>query len=137
MAQLNAYLHFNGNCRQAMTFYKECLGGELNLMSVGESPAAAQMPGVEKKSIMHSHLKNGTIQLMASDRMGPGEVTKGNQISLTIVCSSKKEADTLFSKLSAGGKVSHAMKEEFFGYFGDFTDKFGIDWMLNFEKPQQ
>jgi PhnB protein len=133
---LNTYLHFDGNCREAMTFYKECLGGELSMMSVGESPMAAQMPPEAKKNILHALLKNGSITLMASDMMGPGGVTKGNNVSLTLNCSSNKEADALYAKLSAGGKATHPMKEEFFGYYGDLTDKFGLNWMLNHEKPQ-
>src|SRR5271157_4576305 len=119
MARVNAYLHFDGTCRQAMTFYKECLGGELTLMTVGESPAAAQMPHQAKDSIMHSALRNGTNVIMASDNLGTGSITKGNQFSMTIECGSNKEADTFYSKLSAGGKATHPMKDEFFGYYGD------------------
>lgn len=136
MAQLNAYLHFNGNCREAMTFYKESLGGNLELMAVGESPMGAQMPPQAQKNILHARLQSGDIVIMASDMMGPDGVTKGNQVSLTINCSSTKEADTFFAKLCAGGKATHPMKEEFFGYYGDFTDKYGFNWMLNFMKPQ-
>jgi PhnB protein len=136
MAQVNAYLHFDGNCRQAMTFYKESLGGELNVMTMGESPMAAQTPPEAKDKVMHSQLKNGAFVIMASDMTGPGGLKKGSQISLTIDCSSNKEADVFFSKLSAGGKVAHPMKEEFFGYYGDLTDKFGIDWMVSHMKPQ-
>ena len=136
MAQVNAYLHFQDNCRQAMTFYKKCLGGELTLMTVGDSPMAAQVPPEAKNHIMHSQLKNGSIVLMASDNMGSGSITKGNQFSLTIECSSNKEADSFYSKLSAGGKSTHPMKDEFFGYYGDLTDKFGINWMISHMKPQ-
>jgi PhnB protein len=133
---LNTYLHFDGNCREAMTFYKECLGGELSMMSVGESPMAAQMPPEAKKNILHAKLDSGSVTIMASDMMGPGGVTKGTNVSLTLNCSSNKEADALYAKLCAGGKATHPMKEEFFGYYGDLTDKFGLNWMLNHEKPQ-
>ena len=92
MAQVNAYLHFDGTCRQAMTFYKECPGGELTLMTVGESPAAAQMPHQAKDSIMHSVLRDGTSVIMASDNLGTGSITRGNQFSMTIECGSNKEA---------------------------------------------
>jgi PhnB protein len=136
MAQLNAYLHFNGDCREAMNFYKSCLGGELELMAVGESPMAAQMPPGAKNNIMHSLLKSGSLSIMASDWMSPGTMTKGNNISLSLSCSSNKEADALYAKLSAGGTASHPLKDEFFGYFGDLKDKFGITWMVNVMKPQ-
>jgi PhnB protein len=85
---------------------------------------------------MHSQLKNGSIVLMASDNMGSGSITKGNQFSLTIECSSNKEADVFYSTLSAGGKATHPMKDEFFGYYGDLTDKFGVNWMISHMKPQ-
>jgi PhnB protein len=111
MAQLNPYLHFDGNCREAMTFYKSCLGGELEIQSVGESP-------------------------MASDMMGPGGVQKGNEVSLTISGSNKEEIESFFSRLAAGGKVTHPLKEEFFGLYGDLTDKFGVNWMFNYQKPR-
>jgi PhnB protein len=136
MPQVNAYLHFDGTCRQAMTFYKECLGGELTLMTVGESPAAAQMPHQAKDSIMHSVLKNRTNVIMASDNLGTGSIPKGNQFSMTVQCSSNTEADAFYSRLSAGGRATHPMKDEFFGYYGDLTDKFGIRWMISHMKPQ-
>ncbi len=135
MAQISPYLHFEGNCRQAMTFYKECLGGELTLMTMGESPMAAQVPPADKDKVMHSQLTSGSIQILASDMSGPEGLKKGSQVSLTLECTSNKEADTLYSKLSAGGKVVHPMKDEFFGYYGDLTDKFGITWMINVMKP--
>ena len=136
MKQINAYLHFDGNCREAMTFYKQCLGGELTLQSVGESPMAGQMSAKEQDKILHAQLKIGDVLLMASDMIGPGGVKIGNAISLTIVGSSKQEVEGLFSRLSEGGKVSHPLKEEFFGLYGDLTDKYGINWMLNHEAPR-
>jgi PhnB protein len=136
MPQLNVYLHFGGDCRAAMTFYKECLGGELKLMSVGDSPMAAQMPPAAKNNVLHGLLTSGNMTIMASDWMSPGSMTKGNNISLSISCASTKEADALYARLSAGGTASHPLKDEFFGYFGDLKDKFGITWMLNYEKPQ-
>jgi len=136
MKQLNPYLRFDGNCREAMTFYKNALGGELTLQTIGESPMASQTPADAHKKILHASLNSGGIALMASDMMGPGGVKKGNEISLTVVGSSKEEAEAFFSKLSAGGNVTHPLKEEFFGLYGDLTDKYGISWMFNFETPK-
>ncbi len=136
MAHIEAYLHFDGNCRDAMTFYRDCLGGELNLMSNGDSPMGKDMPASEKKKIMHARLKSGDNVIMGSDNMGNVAVKKGTGISLSISCSSKKELDGIYSKLSAGGKAEHAPKDEFFGYYGDLRDKYGIHWMLVHETPQ-
>ena len=94
------------------------------------------MPHQAKNSIMHSLLKNGESVIMASDNLGTGSITKGNQFSMTVNCSDKKEADSLYAKLSAGGKATHPMEDAFFGYYGDLTDKFGINWMISHMKPQ-
>jgi PhnB protein len=133
MKQLNAYLQFNGNCREAMTFYEACLGGKLTLQTIGESQMAAQMPAELHNNILHSSLDNGHISLMAADSMGADGMIKGNMIALCVVCSTKSEIQSLYAKLSAGGQIGHPLNEEFFGTFGDFTDKFGISWMLQLE----
>ncbi len=136
MGQINPYLLFNGNCREAMKFYQGCFGGELSLMTIGESPAAKDMPADKHKQIMHARLNSDGVLLMAADGMGPSDTTPGGNISLSYTANSNKEIDTLFSKLSAGGKVLHAPKDEFFGYYGDLKDKYGISWMLVHEKPR-
>ncbi len=135
MPQLNPYLQFDGNCKEAMNFYKSCLGGELSLMTMGESPMGKDLPAEAKNKVMHARLKNDGVVIMAADNMSPGGPAPGGNISLSISAGSKKEIDTFFSKLSAGGKVLHAPKEEFFGYYGDLKDKYGINWMLVHEKP--
>ena len=138
MTQINAYLTFNGNCREAMTFYKDCLGGELNIQTVGETPMASQFPPEAKNAVMHAALTNGALVIMASDRMGKDKTTLGNAMALMLNCSSEKEINTFFSKLSAGGTIGHPLKEEFWGsVFGDFHDKFGMRWMLNWDKPKK
>src|SRR5438874_698776 len=96
MAQLNAYLHFNGNCREAMTFYKDVLGGELSLKTVGESPMADQMPKEAVNNIMHSVLKTEGIMFMASDMLEPTEVITGNRVTLCLVCKNAEEIKALF-----------------------------------------
>jgi PhnB protein len=137
MTRLVAYLYFNGNCREAMEFYRTSLGGELKLMTVGESPMAGQMPAAMHKNILHASLKNDGIELMASDMMGPEGIRQGNAITLTLVCGSSQEQERMFAMLSAGGKVIHPLKEEFFGTHGDLKDKFGISWALSYEGPKK
>ena len=132
MASLNAYLVFNGNCREAMSFYKSCLGGELILNTVGNSPLAAQMPAGRHDKILHSVLASGKMVLMGSDMVAEEGSKPGNTISLCLICDSRDEIKNLFSKLSERGRVRHPLKEEFFGTFGDLTDRFGVNWMLMF-----
>ena len=130
MVQLNPYLRFNGNCREVMTFYQSCLDGELTIQTVGESPAAGQMPPSMQDSVMHSVLAKDGFVLMASDMVGPEGVKNGDAISLAIIGSSKAEIEPIFAKLSAGANVLHPLFEEYFGTFGDLVDKFGIGWMF-------
>ncbi|MBI2850492.1 MAG: VOC family protein [Chloroflexi bacterium] len=136
MAEFNAYLTFEGNCREAMEFYKGCLDGELNLMTVGDSPMAAQMPAEMHSKILHSVLTNGAIMLMGSDKLDEEEYRHGNTVSLCLVCKSKKEIETLFSKLSTGAKAVNPLREEFFGIYGDLTDKYGFHWMFQADNPK-
>ena len=85
MKSINVYLGFNGKCREAMTFYKECLGGgELELQSVGESPVADQMPpGFNKDQILHSTLIKDGITIMGSD-MNRGKPIDGNTLGICV-----------------------------------------------------
>jgi PhnB protein len=135
MKSFNPYLRFDGNCREAMTFYKEALGGELHMQTVGESPMAAQISPEAHQKIMHSRLNGGGFVLMGSDMVGPEGLVTGNAITLLVDCSTEDEIESLFSKLSAGGKVTYPLKQEFWGgIFGTFIDKFGMEWQLNYDK---
>lgn len=133
--QLNAYLNFNGRCREAMTFYQQCLGGDLILQKVAESPMAAQMSSEAGASILHSSLtRNGTLLMMGSDRMG-ANVKQGNSVVLCLNCSSDEEINSFFKKLSAGGEIKLPLHQSFWGStYGELTDKFGMLWMFNYTK---
>ncbi|MEO8413451.1 MAG: VOC family protein [Ginsengibacter sp.] len=137
MTQINAYIGFNGACREAMNFYKECLGGDLFIQTVGESPAAAQFPPGMTDRVLHSTLTKGPLLLMGTDCSTPGGYVKGNNVALSLSCSSEEEIRTFFSKLSEGGAILDPLKDQFWGaIFGVVTDKFGIGWMLNYDKSQ-
>jgi PhnB protein len=74
---------------------------------------------------------------MASDRMGGGKGVQGNSMALMLDCESEAEIKAVFSKLSAGGKVVHPLEVQFWGaLYGDFYDKFGVRWMMNWDKPK-
>lgn len=128
MSHVVAYLSFPGNCREAMNFYKDCLGGELFLQTVAESPMAGQMPAEMGQQIMHSSLTSGGINVMAADMNN--NFTPGNAVHLCIVCDSEEQLITYFNKLSEGGTIRHPVEKFFAGTIGDFIDKFGINWML-------
>lgn len=137
MTQINSYLTFNGNCREAMTFYKKCLGGKLTLQTIGESPLADKMPAQMKECILHSTLTKDGLVLMATDCVGEQGLVKGNSVSLMLNCSSEKEIRTCYANLSDGGQATHQLEDTFWGaLFGDLTDKYGNHWLLNYEKNQ-
>lgn len=128
------YLNFNGNCREAMNFYKACIGGSLEIM--GFEGAPMEVPAESKDAVMHAILKSGAILIMASDTMPGHTITFGDSVSLSINCESKAQTDAFFNALVAGGKVNMPLEETFWGaYFGMITDKFGIHWMFNYDDP--
>jgi PhnB protein len=135
MATLNPYLTFSGNCNEAMNYYKEVLGGELSMIIAGESPIAAQMPAKYHSSVLHSSLKSGDFEIMATD-MIPGSFVEGNTVHLCLLCKNENEIHSLFEKLSTGGKVDQPIHEMFFGLIGTVTDKFGKHWLLEMDKSQ-
>lgn len=133
MTTINSYLTFNGNCREAMTFYAASLGGELVFQTIGESPLADKMPPKMKDGILHSTLTNGSVVIMASDMAGANGIVKGNAVSLMLDCSSEAEIKSCYEKLSTGGKAEHPLAYTFWGaLFGGLTDKYGNHWLLNF-----
>ncbi len=135
MIKINSYLTFNGNCREAMAFYKACLGGELKLQTIGESPMADKMPKEMKDCILHATLTTEGFVLMGSDMASETELLKGNAVSLMLNCGSEQEIGSCYEKLSERGQPIHQLETTFWGaLFGDLKDKFGNNWILNYIK---
>lgn len=144
MAIVNVYLNFNGNCEEAFNFYKSVFGGEFPYvgrykdMPVQEGQATCTNELGEK--IMHMFLPiSQETMLMGSDVGGDWAPSfkQGNNFTISIHVTSKEEADRLFSGLSAGGTVMMPLQNTFWGdYFGQFADKFGINWMVSFPAEQ-
>jgi len=131
MAQLFTYLTFNGNCGQAMAFYQECLGGELHLQTVGESPMAEQLPQAMRDCILHATLKSNDLVLMGTDMAGDEGLTKGNAVSLMMQCGSLPELQSFYKKLANGGRETHPIERTARGaWLGGLTDKYGHSWLL-------
>lgn len=129
--QVTPYLTFDGNCREAMGFYKECFGGELTLQTVAETPAAAQCPAGMQQHIMHSMLQRDGFVLMATD-MSHGPVVPGNDMALTLGFSDEASARQCFDNLASGGAVIEPLAPAFWGaLFGVVKDRFGKVWMFN------
>lgn len=136
MAQIQPYLTFNGNCAEAMNFYKGVFGGELMMQTFGQAPM--ESPENSKDRIMHAQLSNGELMIMASDGMPDQPVSAGNNVTLNVNSNSKEEQEKYFNALAEGGKITMPLQDTFWGaYFGMLTDKFGMNWMFNFHKPKQ
>ncbi len=135
MLGVQPYLNFNGNCEEAINFYKEALDGEILFMQrYGESPMAG-MSGDDK--VMHCTLRIGKTHIMASDNPENMPATAGNNISLTVGLNDLDRARTLFDRLAKGGNVTMPLDKTFWAEaFGMLTDKFGINWMINCDKAE-
>jgi PhnB protein len=135
MSQVNVYLTFNGCCREAMSFYKSCLGGQLQFQTIGESPMANKMPETMKDLILHASLTKDKLILLGSDMVPEQGLIIGNAVSLVLNCESEEEINNRYNLLSEGGKKDHPLEITFWGAtFGDLTDKYGNRWLLNYLK---
>lgn len=139
MAQINPYLHFNGNAEEAFTFYKSVFGGEFSLLIRFKEFANPENPVSEQEAekIMHIALPIGKFDvLMASDVPEfMGKVNENeNRSKISVNAESREEVDKLFTGLSEGGKIEVPIADSPWGsYFGMFRDKFGIEWMVDFD----
>ncbi|MBK8505808.1 MAG: VOC family protein [Saprospiraceae bacterium] len=134
MARINSYLTFKGNCREAMTFYQNCLGGDLNFQTIGESPIADKMPPLMRESILHATLSKEGWILLASDMVADEGLIVGNAVSLMLDCDSEQEINHCYERLSSGGQKTHPLEFSFWGaFFGDLIDKYGNRWLLHYQ----
>jgi PhnB protein len=132
------FLHFDGNCGEAMEFYKQALGAELFLLKFSEAPGDPnQLPPAMRTKIMHSTLKrDDTVLLMAADTMADPPYQTGTAFAVVLECETAHEIETLFRHLSKGGTVTMPLQDTFWNArFGVLTDKYGVRWMLNHALP--
>jgi len=128
---LEPYIFFQGNCKEAMEFYKSVFGGELTMQTIAELPKdAPTMPGSKPTDVMHASLKGGAVNLMASDSSKAS--SKAAKVELSLGGIDEVEMRKIFDALSAGGEVRMTLTKQFWGdIFGSLTDKYGVDWMMN------
>ena len=141
MTKITAYVNYNGNCEEAFNFYANIFeGSSLSFDRFSSMPNADQMPESDQNKIMHAALTLGNQGLiMGSDIVQgmSGEVVFGNNFGLTLQPDSEAETIRLFNALSAGGTVTMPLEKTFWNAtFGMFVDKFGINWMVNYDHAQ-
>lgn len=135
--QIFSYLTFNGNCKDAMQFYQQCLGGELEMQTIGDSPLGDKIPEQMRKYVLHATLRNEKLVLMASDMVADEGLQTGNNVSLMLACTTEQEITYCYAKLAEGGKLKHELETTFQGdLLGGLTDKFGNNWLLHCEKDK-
>jgi PhnB protein len=138
MAQINPYINFNGNAEEAFTFYKSVFGGEFAKLMRFKDLSSPEFPVSENEAnkIMHIALPIGKNILMANDVPEFMGLTNENEhrSKISISAESKEEANKLFTGLSAGGTIEMPIMDSPWGsYFGMFRDKFGIEWMVDYD----
>ena len=141
MPTINPYLNFNGNCEEAMEFYRSVFGGEFSTFSrFSDMDTGMPVAEEEKSHILHASLPiGGHYVLMASDCPSSfGGVTHGTGFSVSVGADSEEEATRILNGLSAGGKVTMPLQKTFWGaFFGMWVDKFGVSWMVNYDYPRE
>ncbi|MER2089611.1 MAG: VOC family protein [Sporosarcina sp.] len=137
---VDVYLNFNGNCREAVEFYAEVFGTEEpKIMTFRETPPNPEYPLPEeaKNLVMHTRLNIQGSNVMFSDVFPGMAFIAGNNISLAVVSEDQDEIKSIFGKLKEGGKVGMDLQETFWSKcYGQVTDKFGIEWQLNYDNGE-
>lgn len=139
MPLINPYIHFNGNAEEVFTFYKSVFGGEFAKVMRYKDLSGPEHPVPESDGnrIMHIALPIGKSNVLMGSDVLPvmGQVAeKDNRNTISISAESREEADKLFNGLSAGGEIEMPIADSPWGsYFGMFADKYGIQWMIDFD----
>jgi PhnB protein len=130
MIQVSPYARFDRCCSEAMTRYRELFGGELELMTVGQSPMADQWPADVQSLILHACLTTESFALYGSDMFTDDELIPGNAMAFSLNCENEEQANRLFAALSEGGTVVRPLHRFFAGMIGVLVDRFGKEWMF-------
>lgn len=128
------FLLFDGNCAEAMSFYHRCLGGELTLTKLGETPMKAQFPEEKHNRVINAHLKSGDVEISATDWMASPEFDpiQGNTYAIFVIGSTYDELKPVFDRLKDGdhNERLQELHEMPFGLYGQFYDQFGVQWIF-------
>jgi PhnB protein len=130
--QVVPYIFFYGRCAEALEFYQKVFGGNSEIMRVGDSPMASEMPPGSENRVMHASFTSDIVSLMASDGQDLKDVDpEAGNISLALQFDDGQRGEQIFNALSAGGNVGMPLGPAFWGgRFGSVTDEFGTEWMF-------
>ena len=140
MIKVTPFLLFDGNCAEAMTFYQKCLGGELTLTKLGDTPMKAQFPLEKHNRIINAYLKSGAIEISATDWMASPalEPKQGNMTAIFVIGETYDELKEVFDKLAKGAEKQsfQELHEMPFGTYGQFYDRYGFQWIFKGDKKE-
>lgn len=134
------FLLFDGNCAEAMTFYHECLGGELTLTKLGDTPMKDMLPHEKHDRIIYAQIDSGGIKISATDWMASPEFdpVQGNTYAIHITGGEYDELQTIFDKLKDGTNNTRLQElhDMPFGIYGQFYDRYGVQWIFKGDKTK-
>ncbi len=134
MLQCTPFLLFDGSCAEAMTFYQKCLGGELTLTRLADTPMIDQFPPEKHNRMINAYLKSGAIEISATDWMASPqyEPIQGTTCAIFIIGGSYEELKTVFDKLKEGASTDRfqELHDMPFGTYGQFYDRYGVHWIF-------
>jgi PhnB protein len=134
--QANIYIYFNGNCEEAMNYYKGALGASIEML-VRYSDAPKPSDDAQKNKILHGVLDIGGSKVYCCDSSENHKTVTGDNFSVSLRFDTQEECNSTFANLSAGGKIIMPLQDTFWGaWFGMCADKYAIHWMFNWEKPK-
>lgn len=137
MLNLTPFLLFDGYCAEAMAFYQACLGGELAITKMGDTPMKSHMPAELHDKVAHAHLKSGVIEFSATDWMHATRKPKqGNTVAMYLNGGKYEELRIIFDKLAEGAdtELLDDLRDLPFGSYGHLADKYGVHWFFQGEK---
>ena len=137
--KLMPFLLFDGNCAEAMAFYQDCLGGELAITKVSDTPMKFQMPPEQHHKVAFANLKSGVIEISATDWLHATRTPKqGNTVALYISDGNYNGLRTIFDKLAVGvsRELLDDLRELPFGTYGHLADKYGVHWFFQGDKSE-
>jgi PhnB protein len=126
-----SYLTFNGNCRQAMTFYQKCLGGKLTIQPLSKTPEVHGLSASTRNYILQATLRNAGLVLVGTDMVGDTGLLKGNSVSMLLHFKTKSHAQKIYNRLARKGRKTQPLIKNHFGIvMGGVTDQYGYHWIV-------
>ena len=130
---LTPFLLFDGHCAEAMAFYHSCLGGDLTITKVSDTPMKDAMPSAQHHKVAYAHLKNGVVEFSATDWLHPKRTPQaGNTVAMYITGGQYAELRAVFDKLAVGAdkELLDDLRDLPFGSYGHLADKYGVHWFF-------